>query len=382
MKTLDFSVKNHFPRYLNRTLPSLLFVVCATVFSTVQAIEVSGLYQGVVPVDSRVNDRERQSGFSDAMRQVLLKVTGNSGIYNQPLIRRALANADDYVDTWSYRTVTIPTSSETGQGGAAIQGIELSVTFFEPDILNLLDTAGIPLWPRNRPYTLVWLIVQDELGGRQLIGSSTSGNQDILTLLETVAQQRGLPVLLPILDFEDMRAVSANDAWEMNSEKLLAASARYQSESVLVMRLFRTLAGEVLGKSNYLFRGQVFELELFEESAETFIGQSIALAADELSAYYAVLLSGIDSSMEVNLTVEGITSAEDYAGLLNYVSQLTNVNAYQIDRVKNQTILLKLKTGGQLRQLVESIALNRRLQPVGELVREDNQVYMSYQWNR
>jgi hypothetical protein len=168
----------------------------------------------------------------------------------------------------------------------------------------------------------------------------------------------------------------------MHTETLLTASARYQSESILVMRLFRTLAGEVLGKSNYLFRGQVFELELFEVTAETFIGQSIALAADELSAYYAILLSGIDSSMEVNLTVAGITSAEDYAGLLSYVSQLTNVNAYQISRVQNQTIQLKLKTGGQLRQLVESIALNRSLQPVGELVREDNQVYMSYQWNR
>ena len=71
----------------------------------------------------------------------------------------------------------------------------------------------------------------------------------------------------------------------------------------------------MLGKSNYLFRNQVFELEAFEESAETFITQSIGLAADELSAYYAILLSGTDSGMEVNLTVEGIGSAEDYAGL-------------------------------------------------------------------
>jgi hypothetical protein len=138
----------------------------------------------------------------------------------------------------------------------------------------------------------------------------------------------------------------------------------------------------VLGKSNYLFRDQVFELELFEDSAQNFIEQSIALAADELAAYYSVLLSGTDNRMEVNLTVTGIANAEDYAGLLNYVGQLTDVNAYHIATVKGQTIQLKLVTGGQLRQLVETIALNRNLQPVGDLVRDDNQIYMSYQWNR
>jgi len=86
--------------------------------------------------------------------------------------------------------------------------------------------------------------------------------------------------------------------------------------------------------------------------------------------------------MEVNLTVSGISNAEDYAGLLDYVSELTDVNSFRIARVKEETIELKLGTGGQLRQLVETIALNRNLQPAGDLVRDDNQVYMSYQWQK
>ncbi len=380
MKSFDFSVKNPKLRRHNKALACLFVLVILVLSDAMMAIEVTGLYQGIVPVESRDNVMERQEAFNAALRQVLLKITGNITIYNQPLIRRALTNADDYVDTWSYRTVT----SSQGQDGtfAEAPGIELSVTFFEPEVLALLDSAGIPLWPRNRPYTLVWLVVQDELGERQLVGSSSRDNLDILSLLESGAQRRGLPVLLPILDFEDLRAVLTNDVWNMDTERLLAASARYQSESVLVIRLFRTLAGDVLGRSNYLFRNQVFELELFEESVETFVEQSIALAADELSAYYAVLLSGTDSSMEVNLTVNGITSAEDYASLLGYIAQLTDVNEHHIVRVKDQTIQLKLVTGGQLRQLVETIALNRSMQPDGDLVRMDNQVFMSYWWNK
>ncbi len=380
MKCFDFSVKNPKLRRLNKVLAGLFVLVILVLSDAVMAIEVTDLYQGIVPVESRDNVRERQQAFNEALRQVLLKITGNSTIYNQPLIRRALTNADDYVETWSYRTVTSTRGEDDTSGEAP--GIELTVTFFEPEVLALLDSAGIPLWPRNRPYTLVWLVIQDELGGRQLVGSSSRDNLDILSMLESGAQRRGLPVLLPILDFEDLRAVSTNDVWNMDTERLLAASARYQSESVLVIRLFRTLAGDVLGRSNYLFRNQVFELELFEESVETFVEQSIALAVDELSAYYAVLLSGTDSSMEVNLTVNGITSAEDYASLLGYIAQLTDVNEHHIVRVKDQTIQLKLVTGGQLRQLVETIALNRNMQPDGDLVRMDNQVFMSYWWNR
>ncbi len=347
---------------------------------------MEGLYQGTVTVESRNDERERLSAFSNVFRQVLIKVTGNSEVLTLPQIRRALNNADDYVDTWSYRSISESDSALTAavdatRVGSTAQRVELTVSFFEPEVLSLLETANTPLWPGNRPYTLVWLVVQEELGARQIVGASTNAFPDVMALLDLEADNRALPILLPILDFEDMRAVSANDVWDMDAEKLLQASRRYQSESVLVIRLFRTVAGDVFGKSNYLFRDQIFEVEMFEQSAESFIRESVALATNEISAYYAVLLSGTDSSIEVNLTVEGIKSAEDYAALLDYVANLTDVNDYQVAAVENQTIMLRLSTGGQIRQLVETIALSRTLEPLDELIRNDNQVFMSYQWN-
>ncbi|MDG2175460.1 MAG: DUF2066 domain-containing protein [Gammaproteobacteria bacterium] len=392
MKFIDFTVKNHFSgpvstvifRFyflLSLLLFSLLFLVPIVVSVPAFAIEVEGLYQGSVPVSSRDNERERNRAFNEAFRQVLLKVTGNLDVFSQPQIRQAITNADEYVDTWSYATLPT-TSSDDSIATEQAPDEELNVTFFEPEVLRLLDSAEISLWPDNRPYTLIWLVIQDELGQRELLGSSVQEYEDILTLLKTEADIRGLPILLPVLDIEDMRAVSADDVWDMNGEKLIQASSRYPSESVLVVRMFRALGGEVLGESNYLFRDQVLSLESFEESAEDFLKSSISMAANELSGYYAVLLSGTDSEIKVNLTVEGIHDAEDYAGLLNYVGRLTNVNAFQITSVDNESIELILSTGGQLRQLVETIALNRNLLPVSELVRENNQVYMSYQWNQ
>jgi len=386
MESLDFSAKNHLSRLFSRVLCLLTPVIFIFQFDSVLAVEVEGLYQGTVTVESRNDERERLGAFSNVFRQVLIKVTGNSEVLTLPQVRRALNNADDYVDTWSYRSISdsesaLIASTDASNAGFSAQRVELSVTFFEPEVLSLLETANIPLWPGNRPYTLVWLVVQEELGARQLVGASTNIFPEVMALLDTEARNRALPLLLPILDFEDMRAVSENDVWDMNTEILLQASRRYQSESVLVVRLFRTVSGDVFGKSNYLFRGQVFEVEMFEQTAESFIRESVSMATDEISAYYAVLLSGTDNSIEVNLTVQGIKSAEDYAALLDYVANLTDVNDYQVATVENQTIMLRLSTGGQIRQLVETIALSRTLVPLDDLIRNDNQVYMSYQWN-
>ena len=381
MKCIDFSVKNLFFCVSNGKY-FLFWALFLHVFPTsIYAVEMEGLYQGSVVVRSRDNERERQQAFTEAFRQVLTKVTGSTEVLTDAVVRRALSNADDYVDTWSYRNVEAEEAAGNIQESAPANSIEINVTFFEPEVLSLLDNANIPIWPGNRPYTLVWLVAQDELGARELLGSSSNDFQDLIELLEMEADHRGLPLLLPILDFEDLRVVSANDVWEMDAEKLLAASQRYQNEGVLVIRIFKTLSGDVFGKSNYLFRDQVLELEVFDALIENFIQESVALATEEISSYYAVLLSGTDSSIEVNLTVEGIASAADYAALLDYVTRLTDVNDYQIASVENQKIMLRLSTGGQIRQLVETIALNRTLMPLGELLRNDNQVYMTYQWN-
>lgn len=375
VKSLDFTVKNPRIRVVRQILCLILLVQLIPGSGPALAIEVEGLYQGSVTVLSRDNEQERNRAFSDAFRQVLIKVSGNTEVLSQAQVRRALSNAEDYVDTWSYRAA-VPVEGETNTG------VVLNVSFFEPEVLSLLDASGIPIWPKNRPYTLVWIVIQDELGERQLLGSTAGNFPAIQSLLETEASSRALPFLLPVLDIEDRRAVTADDVWNMDADKLLAASDRYQSESVLAIRVFRTLGGEVLGKSSYLFRSQILELEMYEEPVESFISASVALASNELSSYYAVLLSGTDSNIEVRLTVEGVKSAEDYAGLLNYVSGLTDVNAYQVSSVSNETIQLTLYTGGQLRQLVEAIALNRNLLPISELLREDNQVYMSFLWNQ
>jgi hypothetical protein len=56
------------------------------------------------------------------------------------------------------------------------------------------------------------------------------------------------------------------------------------------------------------------------------------------------------------------------------------VNSVQLLSVEEGTVQLQLRTGGQFRQLIESIALDRRMSSVGEVSRLNQQVFMHYQW--
>ena len=130
MKSIDFQVKNQIPGIPGAGLWVLFAFLLSGLAQPLYAVEVAGLYQGTVTVQSRVDERERQRAFTETFRQVLVKITGTQDIVNQPVIGRALRSADDYVDTWSYQANT----QEAGTGT-----IELVVNFFEPEVLSLLD---------------------------------------------------------------------------------------------------------------------------------------------------------------------------------------------------------------------------------------------------
>jgi len=71
-----------------------------------QAAEVEGLYQASVPVASRDDARERQQAFGTALRQVLVKLTGRTDVDREPVLQRALREAQNYVESFAYRNTS------------------------------------------------------------------------------------------------------------------------------------------------------------------------------------------------------------------------------------------------------------------------------------
>ena len=359
-----------------------LALTLALAFLAVQvhAAEVTGLYVTASTVSSRDDERERQQGFREGLREVLVKLTGRKDTLENPAVTRALNSPQSYVETWAYNTL-LPTDPFAQPGQAA--QIELQVTFFEAGVQQLLNDAGIAMWPRNRPDTLLWITMQDELGERYRASALPEEGGDVVAAIRAEAMRRGVPLLLPLLDFDDLRSLSIEQLWNFDINALRIASSRYQGESILALRVFRSLSGDVSAKAVYIFRDQVREFDVLESPLEPFVQGSIDLVAENLASYYAILLSGTAGSEEqVLLTVDGVDSAQDYASLMRYLGGLAAVSGVQVLSAKGPSVELQLKTGGQARQLVESIALDRSLTALGEVTRTGSQVRMHYQWSR
>src|SRR5688572_16754068 len=185
-------------RKISRCNPAGIILLCLVFWSAcTNAAEMTGLYDASIPIGSRDNERERQQAYGVALREVLLKLTGRQDTLENPEIKRGIGTAQTYVESWTYRTVPVaPAPDVTTNSG---EQLLLQVGFFPSEIQNLLNTARIPIWPQNRPDTLLWIVVEQELGTRTMFGTSVENSPEIMRAIEEAAAKRGLPLLLPLL---------------------------------------------------------------------------------------------------------------------------------------------------------------------------------------
>ncbi|HWK54974.1 MAG TPA: DUF2066 domain-containing protein [Hyphomicrobiales bacterium] len=348
----------------------LAFVLLPGASRVAQAAEMQGLYQSEVAVASRDDERERTRAFVSGIETVLLKLTGRADTLENPVIRRQIQNPQTLVEGWAYQTRSVV--------GEAPQ-LYLQINYFQPQVQRMLDEAGVPLWPASRPETLLWVVTQDELGTRAL-ADPTQDEEALYTVLREQSQRRALPLRLPLMDLEDRLNLNADQAWSVDQDALHAASERYDTESILVLRLFRTLSGETLGKATYLLRDRALEYESLEAPEPEFLEGAVNLVATELASTFSVRLSGVDNSTRARLNVSGVHSLDDYAAIMRYLDELAVISSVQVLAVDGESLSVEVRTGGQLRQLVETLAIERRLQQQSEPVREGQNFLVQYQW--
>jgi hypothetical protein len=144
------------------------------------------------------------------------------------------------------------------------------------------------------------------------------------------------------------------------------------------------VSGDVIARAEHHLRGLVQQVDVLEAPLEPFLAASIDLAARELASNYGVSVSGVtaaeDLSTQASLKVDGVTTIDAYAGVLRYLEGLAVVKSVQLASATGATLVFDVSTGGQLRQLIETLALDRRLQSLSEPAREGQRFNLHYQW--
>ncbi len=317
------------------------------------AVELEGLYEAEVPVaGQQLGERER--ALQAALAQVLVKVSGQRSVVHNAGVTEALKTPSQYVQQYRYRDLPPDANSpmDTGRPSQVLWS-----QFDRVAVNRLLKEQGLPIWGKARPAIVAWLAV--ETGGRRAMAGSED-TDDISTALQTRAVQRGLPLVIPLFDLEDQARVRISDVWGEFTDRLVAASARYRSDVVLLGRAQKVLPSLWEVRWN-LVTGQ--RSERWSTQADVLLialDEGIDRTADLLAKQFAYVQQA-DASGFLDMVVADVRSLEDYAKVLNYLQSLDMVEGVQTTRVQPGEAWFRLKSPSEREVVGKAISLGRTL---------------------
>ena len=308
--------------------------------SQVGAVEVPTLYTAQVGLDQELPN-PREAAYLAALGQVLLCVAG-------PELAADAAT----------RELLFPNPQALVVQFRPGQDDTLWVSFDGDAIERTLREAGETVWGRDRPLTLVWLAVDWGQGEREIIGAddpertidaarSIDRNRLLRQRILDMAERRGLPVVFPLLDTDDLQMVSFSDIWGGFDDQLLEASQRYDSSSILV--------GRIRPESSERNRWTYY----FADEAQTLNGEPelvMNLVADHLAAEFAI--RGSEPLESIELRIAGVDSVAAYGSVQRLLAELPVVESFLIRTVNGDEIAYRVQARGGAERLRRALRFN------------------------
>ncbi len=311
-------------------------------------VAITPLYEATLSCQSQA-EAERQTLFKQGLIQVLEKLSGEKGFERDEKVIRATARITDYVEQYAY------------------QGNELTVRFSADLINRLLNQSGhAAVWGQRRPKVILWLAVEQNQD-RHLVGAETDPN--LQAQLEKWAAEKGLPLVLPLMDLEDVSNVSVTDVWGQFPSTIQEASKRYEAQVVLVAKLSQNLTaqdGKVWVASWQLLTAKDSpSWTVSGETRDDVLMQGLASTSHYLIGRFgqkSPALPGNDKPFLVG--VDNVQNAYDYANVEKHLANLAPADAINIRRIDGLLAVFEITPrGGNGREaFVQALQLEHHLQ--------------------
>ncbi|WP_039979621.1 DUF2066 domain-containing protein [Vibrio sagamiensis] len=298
---------------------ALLLISCLSL--PVFALTQVDIYQAEIVIDGDQKEGE-DLARQKAMQEIIVRSTGNESSLTNPAIVKALESSSGYVSQLSYDEINGERS--------------MKMRFNGDQIRSLLTQAKLPLWSTNRANILVWMVEENNYDRAIVWEHSESKNA---SALQKAAVMRGLPVTLPIGDFDDVTGINASDIWGGFVSSIGQASQRYPVDAVLVVRAqsdsFRWTLYDQLP-------GRLSESTQWSRSGSASGENAITAIVDKLVDYYAKKTAVVvtNDAKSIDVKVVNISSAMDFFRLENAMKQLSSVFDTEIKHVQDDGIIL------------------------------------------
>ena len=300
-------------------LTCALGIACGT--RSAWADTAPNLYQAVVPLASS-SEADRSAAFGDALRVVVVRISGDRNAGSRSDIAAAAASPARLVQQYAARSNHM-----------------LSVGFDPATIEQLVLQAGLPVWPAERPGTLVLLFAPSVANGqRALLAGESAPERD---QIEKIADQRGVRV-----------------TWPMSSISIGVASdpARLRAPEVTSA----TRAGVLVG----IAQGADYSWSYLDPAGDSAtrrggVAEGAHLVADTLAGQYA-LPSTRDIRRE-SIVVGGVADLGAYAAVISYLESLSLVRRVDVEEASGSNMRLGVTLRGDRLLLSRVVATGSTL---------------------
>jgi hypothetical protein len=281
-------------RYRIALALSVLLAGLVTPLERAIAVPVEGLYEAIVPGNS--TEAGRAAAAADALRQVVVRVTGRSAAAADPGLQPLYDGSTKWVQT--YRSVP---------------GGQVAVSFDAALVDAALAKAGQHVWGRERPKVLA--IVD---GPVPLLPAARRD-------LQAAGLLRGLPVVFPETDAEPPA-----DVREGRPEALQAVGRAFGAEVVLVVHMSAASVSSVwLGPGG-------------AGSATGALADVFQTLADRIGAAQAV---PVVENGRLLVVVHHVNDLQALVTVTTALSALPSVRSVTLESVVAATVKLRLGAG-------------------------------------
>lgn len=361
----------------------LLFVITSFLLSMpLKAVEVKGLYQASIAINSQ-NSSDRAHALKKALAAVMLKVGGEKSVLDNNVIKQSLKNYRLYLSQYRYQHKALQVADQQGNK----KQLFLLASFNKDKINQLFQQANLPLWGSLRPQVLLWLIDEQGLTRRIMSNSSAS---NLPFMVNEFSAQRGLPIIMPLMDLVDTNNIQLSDLWGRFQQPIKAASRRYLGEAIVVMRISNSslvnfdkdekvdaepsdcgllCAQFHTSKQQYvldwslldwgLIKGQQKLSQQYQGSVpQALLEQGLADITELIYQRYALSTT---SDNDFVIEVENIDSLATYVAVFDFLSNLSSVKSVTLLSAKAGARRFNLQLLGSEEALLASLKLSKQL---------------------
>jgi len=326
--------------------------LCAS--ANLYAMEVAGLYEAEVPVVGQ-DVAVRQDAMRAALAVVLAKVSGNRAVGTLPGVAELVNSAPQYVQQFVYRNAAAVPGQRSPQPPARM----LWVRFDRDALIRALRSSGVAIWGNARPALLLWLDVREQ-NERAVVG--IDNKPEWKQFIDTLAKSRGVPLLLPTLDADDLANVQTVDPWSASPEEVSRISARYRPEAILVGKV-EPRDGTWLSTWSFYDQDKRQAWATPGETRDAAVLDGLQAAIDSLVAHYNAA-STATSDAGLTLQVNDVQTLEEYARVTKYLGALASVARLQLLRVEGLNLVFRIEAQGGAQRLTSDIRLGTTLAPM------------------